>query len=168
MNKTKATITAKEFENWKAACRKEFAKTPDEPLTNNLINLFLNVLDTDKSQEKRDNADKRLMEFYENELAHAGKLCCEHCGGKMEVYYTVQCFGCVKPTDKNYMMAVKWLERNEPGFDSDSFWDDLCDMEAIQGNDTYMKIPEGKGKYRSNYDLFAKHFDVSVPYFVSW
>ena len=163
---TRATITNEMFENWKNDCRKEFL---DEPESMNLINLCLQNLDEGKSVDKM---NIRLMEFYENDLTHAGELFCEHCGNKMEVYYTSQCFTCKKPTERNYFMWKNWLEKNEPDFDADTFWTAMCELGIVEGNDKWIElyeIEDGEDDdYTEQLTILKKHFDINGPIFVSW
>jgi len=150
-------ITPEQFENWKNEMRKEFL---DESNSMDLINLCL------KSLDKGENPivyNKRLMEFYQNDLASSKKLHCEHCGEKMEVYYTAQCFRCQKPTEPNYIMCRNWLRYNEKGFDSDQFWKEIC--KVLEKNDSYCMIPDTSSKESM---LFKKHFDITIPYLFSW
>lgn len=160
-------ITLEEFESWKTNCRNEFK---DDPESMNLINICLNALDKNSSQDSNDKFNERLLEFYHNELAHSNKLECEHCGNKMTVYYTVQCFKCQKPEDDNYFKMIYWLENHEEDFDKDEFWSELCDREILFGNDTYIRLHDSNkdDEYGRNLKLIKKHFDITKPLFVSW
>lgn len=161
---TRKDITPEMFNKWKDKCRKEFLSEPDSM---NLINLMLQNVDTNF---KADQSNARLMEFYENELTDTGKLCCEKCGGKMEVYYTSHCFRCTKPDGKNYFKIVNWLAHNEPDFEADLFWRQICRRELLNGNDSYMKLPNSDkdDDYGNNLKFIKKHFDIKKPMFVSW
>ncbi len=170
----RSEITTEMFENWKAEMREVFKNKPNSM---DLIALNLRFLEDPKCADKKDQYNKSLMKFFENELARQGKLHCEFCGKPMEVYYSTQCFHCeqakpkVEKYEGNYMCAVKWLTNNEPDFDGEYMWDYLCNNEILRGNDTYITLSDDSSdeKYQTNLDLFKKHFPIEdIKWFVSW
>lgn len=92
----------------------------------------------------------------------------------MEMYYTLQCFHCKKPMpDKkdrgNLIMARNWLVHNEPEFNKDKFWRELCDDDIIEGNDTWCTMPSIEDCDSEQLKLFAKHFPTEdTLWYVSW
>jgi len=165
-------LTEEMLDKWIEVCRRSFGDITDSSNPNfmNLIAFGIRALDDPKSENK-EKWRKRLLEFYENSLAHQKRLLCDKCGEPMEVYYTVHCFRCEKPESKdnelNYFLCVNWLEKNEEEFDKDALWDYLGDNEIIEGNDTYCKLPSTSND--SNMKIFMKHFDTKkTKYFISW
>lgn len=175
IKKTKSSITSEEFENWKNDCRKEFA---DEPDSMNMINLFLKQLDKNqgKDEEKVNRYDACLLEFYENELCHAGELFCDKCQNNMEVYYTVHCFNCNKPpivkdSECNYLMMTKWLNLHDEEFNGDGLWFELFYRDILKKNDSFIKLElsNDDDEYGRNVRIIAKHYDIeNIKWFVSW
>lgn len=165
-------LTEEMLDEWIEGCRRSFGDVTDSSNPNfmNLIAFGIRALD-DPNSKNKESWRKRLLEFYENDLAHQKRLLCDKCGSPMEVYYTVHCFKCEKPEPKdnelNYFLCVNWLEKNEEDFDKDELWDYLMDLETIQGNDTYCKLPSTSND--RNMKIFIKHFDTKkTKYFVSW
>jgi hypothetical protein len=170
----KSDITTEQFEAWKAEMREVFK---NEPNSMNLIALGLRVLDDQTKPELHEAWNNSLLEFMQNELARKGELVCEHCGMPMEVYYIPRCFHCAEGKPKiekyegNYIMAVSWLENNEPEFDDDYVWDYLCDNNILRGNDTYIVLRNDNSdkRYQKNLDLLKKHFPIEdIKWLVSW
>jgi hypothetical protein len=167
-------LTEEMFQEWLLDVRKEFEEDEEEDIHDsmNLIAIGICVLDDPKSKKKlKDGWKDRLWEFFEDDLAHQGRLLCDECGNPMEVYYTVHCFHCEKPEPKNnelnYFQCVYWLEKNEEDFDKDELWGYLMDNEIVYGNDTWCKLPSDKSD--KNMRIFMKHFDTKkTKYFVSW
>jgi hypothetical protein len=171
----KSDITTEMFEAWKAEMREVFKNDPNSM---NMIAFGLRTIDDIDKQHLHDSWNKRLLGFYENELARKNELVCEHCGNKMEVYYTVKCFHCLpcKPKienhEGNYLHASKWLKNNEPEFDEHMVWDYLVGHNIIKGNDSYIELlhdGQTNGEYNKNIRLFKKHFPIeNIKWFVSW
>jgi hypothetical protein len=167
-------LTDEMLDKWIEKCRKKFGDVHDKNNPNfmNLISFGIRALDDPNTDTKsKEKWKQRLLEFYENDLAHQERLLCDRCGNPMEVYYTVHCFKCEKPEPKdnelNYLLCVNWLDKNEEEFDKDDLWRYLLDREVIQGNDTYCTLPTSSKD--ENMNIFMKHFDTrKTKYFVSW
>lgn len=167
-------ITDIMFEHWKDKMRKAFE---NDTKSMNLINLCLRWLDEVSPEDSKYEAyNKRLLEFFENELAHSKKLLCNSCGKPMEVYYTVKCFNCeagkpeIKDNEGNLIECGRWLEKQDEDFNFDEFWDILVGLERIQGNDTYANLPDSnKGEYGELLTIWKEHFPIEgISWFVSW
>lgn len=169
---TKHDITPELLDVWISEMRELFK---DDPNSMNLIAMCIVGLDTPNvTEEDAAKYTKRLKEFYENDLANSNDLECEHCGNKMEVYYTVHCFHCETAKPKidesnqgNLFMAMKYVENAEEDFSSDDFWTDLVTSECIQGNDTVCTLPYLHEN--ENIKLFKKHYNIKdTTWEVSW
>ena len=171
-------LTEEMFQQWKADNKDYFQK--HDPTSMNLINVMLGGFDTtEPSQADKEKREVSLWDFYKNDLATQGKLECDICGNKMEVYYKAFCFHCLpsKPTagmDKrnNYLMAVKWLKNNEKKFNADWVWDYLYEKGILLGNDTWISLPDSNTSsefYNLQIELFKKHFEIDgVLWYISW
>jgi hypothetical protein len=170
----KSDITPQMFEDWKAEMREVFKNDPNSM---NLIAVGLRVIADESKTELHENWNKQLLQFFENELSRKNELVCEHCGNKLEIYYTAQCFHCLpcKPKienhEGNYLCAVKWIKNQEPEFNEDVIWNYICNYDILRGNDTYMVLPEETQdeKYNENIKIFLKHYpEKNIKWFVSW
>jgi len=103
------------------------------------------------------------------------KNLCPDCGKPMEMYYTLQCFHCKKPTPNekdrgNLLMARNWLINNEPEFKADDWWKEICDNYEFH-NDSWIElftIEESNDRMPQS-KIFNKHFPVEgILWEVSW
>ncbi len=170
----KSEITKTMFEEWKDDCREEFKSDPNSM---NLVNICLKAIDVKNTDDSKIEAfNKRLLEFYECELARSGKLLCDSCGSNMEVYYTVKCFKCeagkpkVENNQGNLIMSARWLENNDADFSYQEFWDALLSNDMIQNNDSYIRLHDtDRGKYGRLIQIWKKHFPIeNTLWEVSW
>lgn len=170
MKLTKNNITPEMFNSWLDEMKEHFKNNKESM---NLINLYLIGLEKDSTNI---NAKNGLYDLYLNDLCHNNKLYCEHCGNKMEVYYTVKCFYCdeskpqIKDNELNLLECLRWFENQENiDYDENEIWDILLDNDIIPGNDTYTKLKsQGNNKYNLFITEFIKYFPINVIYFVSW
>lgn len=170
----KSDITDKMFNDWKNEMRSLFNED-DNPI-HDLTNFFLKKIDDPKTNNddfKKFNL--KLLEYFENYLAHSGRLLCDNCGNLMEVYYTVKCFHCEENKPKiinnegNFLEICNWISNQDEDFNTDEFWDILLKMDKIEGNDTYFTLSDSNdGEYGEYINIWKKYFPVNIKYFVSW